>query len=99
MIDVDCVDKETILIVERDADEVMVPVAEVLVIEVLTEVILAAGILVEELPVVVPIGNVLVLVRELPLMRVPLSETLELIALTTEDLVPETPVVEVLRVL
>ena len=99
MIDVDCVDKETILIVERDADEVMVPVAEVLVIEVLTDVILAAGILVEELPVVVPIGNVLVLVRELPLMRVPLSETLELIALTTEDPVPETPVVEVLRVL
>ena len=94
VIDVDCVDKETILIVERDAGEVMVPVAEVPVIEMLAEIILAVGVLVKELPIVVPIGSVLAPVRELPMIRVPLIEALELGGLMTEDPLPEKPVVE-----
>ena len=41
VIDVDFVDKETILIVERDAGDVIVPVAGVLVMEILPDPILA----------------------------------------------------------
>ena len=94
VIDVDCVDKVTILIVERDAGEVMVPMAEVPVMEMLAEVMLAVGVLVKEISVVDPAGNVLVPVRELPMIRVPLIEALELGGLMTEDPMLEKPVVE-----
>ena len=94
VIDVDCVDKETILIVERDADDVMVPVAGVLVIEKLPDAIVAVGLFVDEMPIVVPGGFVLALVRELSMMTVPFIEELETMWLVTEDPVPGRPVTE-----
>ena len=93
--DIDCVDNETILIVERDAGDVIVLVAGVLIIENLLDAILAVGVFVDEIPIVVPVGFVLALVRELSMMTVPFIEELETIGLITEDPVPGRPVAEV----
>lgn len=60
-IDVDCVDNETMLIVERDADEVIVPVGAVL-----EEGLFEDEILAEEMLEVVPTGIVPVPVEAVP---------------------------------
>ena len=89
--DADCIDKDAILIVERDASKVIVPVAEVPVMEILAEEKFAAGVLAKDTSVVVPIKKVTVPVKELPLTTVPLVEVMGLIGLMTEDPVPDKP--------
>lgn len=86
MIDIDCVDNETILIVKRDAGDVIVLVAWVLVKENLPDAVLAVGVFVDEIPIVVPVGFVLALVRELSMMTVPFIEELETIGLLKEEM-------------
>lgn len=82
-----------ILIVEKDAGEVIVPVAEGLAEETLVE-----GVLVEILLVVVPIGNVLVPVGGIAMMTVPLVGALGAVGLITEGPVPEKRLGEVAMV-
>ena len=77
--DVDCVDNEIMLIVERDAAEVIVPVG----------VVLEEGLFEEEMLEAVPMGIVpmtveAVSVRGYPTMTVPLVEELVMVGVMTE---------------
>ena len=89
-IDVDCVDNETMLIVERDATEVMIPVgAEILAGEMLEVVLMG----------IVPVLVKAVLVGGFPMTTVPLVEVLVVVGAIIEGPLLERRVSEVLGVL
>ena len=89
-IDVDCVDNETMLIVERDATEVMIPVgAEILAGEMLEVVLMG----------IVPVLVEAVLVGGFPMTTVPLVEVLVMVGAMIEGPLLERRVSEVLGVL
>ncbi len=90
-IDVDCVDNETILIVERDAAEVIFPVGAVL----------EEGLLEEEILEMVSVGIVPVPVEAVPvgrfpMMTIPLVEALAIVGVMIEGPLLERRVSEVL---
>ena len=98
-IDVDCVDNETMLIVERDATEVIVPVGAVLE-EGLFEEETLAGEMLEVVPMgIVPVLVEAVLVGGFPMMTVPLVEALVMVGVMIEGPLLERRVSEVLGML